>query len=58
MMGQRREARNDSDLLATTGATGRDEHASGLAVQLACLPELAGAIPEGLQKAQFQPDEN
>jgi hypothetical protein len=55
VMSKGREACNDSCLLATTGATGRDKHASGLAVQLALLPELAGGIPESLQKAGSSP---
>ena len=50
MVGKGREGRESSRLLATTGATCRDEHACELAVQLALLPELASAIPEGLQK--------
>ena len=55
MMSEGREACNGSCLLSTTGATSRDKHASGLAVQLALLPELAGGIPEGLQrKARVQ----
>jgi hypothetical protein len=57
MMSEGREARNGSGLLATTGATGRDKHASGLAVQLALLPKRAGAVPEGLEK-RVQDDEN
>jgi len=43
-----REACNGRGLLATTVATGGDEHATELALQLALLPQLAGAIPEGL----------
>lgn len=50
MVSKGREGRESSGLLATTGATCRDEHACELAVQLALLPELASAIPEGLQK--------
>jgi hypothetical protein len=43
-----REACNSRGLLATTMATSGDEHTSVLALQLALLPQLAGAIPEGL----------
>jgi hypothetical protein len=50
MMSKGREGRDSGRLLATTGATCGDEHPCELAVQLALLPELARAIPEGLQK--------
>lgn len=50
LMSEGREDRDDSCLLATTEATGGDEHAGGLAVQLALLPEMASTIPEGLAK--------
>jgi hypothetical protein len=48
-MCESREHCNDCSLLATTQATGADEHASALAVQLSALPEMASGVPEGLK---------
>jgi hypothetical protein len=50
MSSKGREDCKDSCLLATTGTTSRDKHASGLTLQLSLLPELASGVPEGLQK--------
>lgn len=50
VMSEGREACNDSCLLATTDATGRDEHSSGHAGQGARLPEVASRVQESLQK--------
>ena len=59
VMSEGREASNDGCFLPTTDATGRDEHASGLAMQLSLLPEMASGIPEGLQKRNgFQLDQH
>jgi hypothetical protein len=46
-----REGCNSRGLLATTMATSGDKQASVLALQFALLPQLAGAIPEGLHDA-------
>jgi hypothetical protein len=55
VMSEGREACNDSCLLATADATGRDEHTSGLAGQGALLPEVASRIQESLQKKKRVP---
>jgi hypothetical protein len=52
VMNESRHARNASDLLATTMATGGNEQADVLALQLSSLPELTSGIPETLQQTE------
>lgn len=59
VVGEGGEGGNNGSLLATTGTGSGDENTSWLAVQLACVPELAGAVPEGLQTdGHFSPHPN